>query len=161
VFKKMRERLSESRRSERGVSLTVEVLIFLPLGIAFVGFLLNSAFHYATLLYVQNVVNNGATYTAAAGGNFQLPYVPNGGFNMTPSQYVVKGLNEYPFVASWQDASCGMISGQAIANGVSRCVARYRTLVFPTDPISARAFGQQMVAVGEDIAQTGSNPNVQ
>lgn len=148
------------RRSESGVSTTIEVIIFTPLAIMLVGFILNAAFHWTTSFYMQGVVNDGAAYTAAAGGDVRIPYVPNGGFDLKPSEYIVKQAATSKFVNGPVSVKCGMEAGLSSVNGISACVVTYRTLVFPTDPFTARYFGQNITLVSEDVAQTAYNPNL-
>lgn len=141
------------------------MLIFVPLIVMFIGFLLNSAFHWTTQLYMQTVVNDAATYTAIAGGDFKVPYVPSGDFktgtyDLSPTGYIAKQASSSVFVRNLTGVNCGMVSGISEVNGIARCVAQYNTLVFPTDPFTARAFGQTMTVVAEDVAQTAFNPNL-
>lgn len=148
------------RRDERGVSMSIEFLIYVPLAIMFIGFILNAAFHWMTSFYMQGVVNDAATYTAAAGGDVQIPYVPQGGLDIKPSQYIVKQAATNRFVLGLTGVQCAMVKGRSEANGIARCSATYKTLTFPTDPWTAKAFGQPMTLIAEDVAQTAYNPNL-
>lgn len=148
------------RRNEDGATLTIELLIYVPLAVMFIGFLLNSAFHWTTSFYMQGVVNDAASYTAAAGGNVRIPYVPNGGYDLTPTEYIVKQAGTSRFVRGLTDVRCWMVSGVSKVNDVARCTATYKTLTFPTDPWTARSFGAPIKLVAEDVAQTAYNPNL-
>lgn len=147
-------------KNESGATVTIELLIYVPLAIAFIGFILNSAFHWTTYFYVQGVVNDAASYTAIAGGNLRVPYVPNGGYDLLPTEYISQQLGTNPFVTKVDSLRCYLVDGRSQVNGVARCDATYRTLVFPTDPLTARYFGQPMFAVAEDLSQTAYNPNL-
>jgi hypothetical protein len=160
VSKMFRLPVRDNGNRESGVSPTIELLIYVPLGLMFVGFILNSAFHWTTYFYMQGVVNEAATYTAAAGGNQLIPYVPDGGFNKKPTEYIAKQASESRFVTSIADNRCFMVGGKAGVNGIARCTVTYKTLVFPTDPLTWRFFGQDMKIVAEDLAQTACNPNI-
>lgn len=156
-------RLPEFRKeskNESGVSTTIELLIYIPLALMFVGFVLNSAFHWTTYFYMQGVVNSAATYTAAAGGNQNIAYVPNGGYNLKPTDYIIRQAGTSRFVKNISDVRCWMVGGKSSVNGIARCTTTYQTLVFPTDPITARSFGQPMKIIAEDLAQTACNPNI-
>jgi hypothetical protein len=155
-------RLRVMRGNERGVSLTTEVLVLVPLGFVLAGFLLNGALHWIGMQYVQHVTNNAAKYTAAALGDNTLAFVPGGGYNMKPSEYLSAKISE-----NWLtpgppiEVKCGMISQSNIANGIAQCFAAYKTIVIPTDPISAAAFNVVILTTAESLADTGVNPNVQ
>lgn len=147
-------------KDERGVSMAIEFLIYVPLAIMFIGFILNSAFHWMTSFYMQGVVNDAASYTAAAGGDVRIAYVPNGGFDLKPTEYIARQAATNRFVLNLNGVQCAMVSGQSSANGIARCSATYTTLVFPTDPFSSRGFSTPMTLIAEDVAQTAYNPNL-
>lgn len=149
-------------RDERGVSLTTEVLIFIPAAFIFLGFLVNGAMHWIGMQYVQNATNNASKYTAAALGNNPLPFIPDGGYNVTPAEYLATKVSAFPLTAGQPpEVNCVMVSGLVVANGIARCTVAYKTVIIPTDPLSLRIFGQRIVAVAESLNETGTNPNVQ
>lgn len=161
----MRSLLSQiclKKSDERGVSTTVEVLVFVPLAMMFLGFLLNGALHWIGMQYVQAVTNSAAQYAAAAIGDNPLGYIPGGGYNMKPSEYLNRKVSGYWLTPGTPPRlECGMVSKTDQANGIARCSVSYNTLVFPTDPLSKWAFGKQITTVAENLTETGSNPNVQ
>lgn len=152
---------------ERGVSLTTEVLVFVPLGVIFLAFITNAAIHWIGMQYVQYETNMAAKYTAAALGDNPLSYIPGGGANMKPSEYLFTKVNSFwatkrtddSGAASPPTARCFQLSGTTTANGISRCEATYRTMVVP--PVPPAIFGQVLVTAAENISETGVNPNVQ
>lgn len=150
------------RRDERGVSLTTELLIFVPAALVFVGFLINGAMHWVGMQYVQNVTNQAAKYTAAALGNNALPFIPDAGYNITPSGYLTAKVTAFPLTPGAPAlVQCGMESNTTIANGIARCTIVYKTVIIPTDPLSLRVFGKAIQATAESLNETGTNPNVQ
>lgn len=145
---------------ESGVSLTVQVLLGIPLAIAAFGFLVNGALHWIGMQYAQSVTNDAAKYTAAAIGNNNLPYIPGGGFDMKPSEYLTSTLGSFALTIPIQ-ANCRMVSNTTVANGIARCDMQYRTLSFPTDPLTRAVFGKPIVTSAESLSETGINPDVQ
>lgn len=149
-------------RGEEGYTLTTEVLILIPLALMFMGFLVNAAIHWVAMQYVQHLTNQASKYAAAALGDNTLPFIPDGGYNMTPSGYLNAKVSNFWLTPGPPSAvSCEMVSKTAIANGIARCSVTYTPIVIPTDPISYAAFGKPIVAVAESLNETGLNPNVQ
>jgi hypothetical protein len=152
-------------KDEDGLAIIIEVILALPIAVALIGLILNTSFQYQTAIYTQQIVNNGASYTAAASGDFETPYIPNGGVDLKPSEYVSQQVLNNPLITEVQSASCRLVNtpntsaGYAEVQDKAVCEVRYKGLVFPTDPITVRAFNVIRQTVGEDILQTACNPN--
>jgi hypothetical protein len=158
----LRRLLRKLCRDERGVSITTEVLVLVPLGVILAGFLINGAIHWMGMQYTQYLTNNASKYTAAALGDNKLSFIPGGGFDLKPSEYLSKKVSENWLTPGKPvDVNCSMISGSNIANGISRCFVAYKTLYIPTDPFSRAAFNVVIVTTAESLAEIGINPNVQ
>ncbi len=148
-------------KDEKGVSTTVSVIIFIPLVIMFVGFLVNGAFFWVTNLYVQHNTNLAAKYTAVMVGDIPIPLLPDGQSNITPSEFLKGSMDRWPFVAETYSYNCRMLGGTLEANGVARCETRFQPLFIPTDPLTRVFFGVPQNAQAEWLSTTGENPNVQ
>lgn len=153
-------------KDEDGLAIIIEVILALPIAVALIGLILNTSFQYQTAIYTQQIVNNGASYTAAASGDNLTPYIPNGGVDLKPSEYVSQQVLNNPLITEVQSVSCRLVEVPGVTyydfaevRDKAVCEVKYKGLVFPTDPITVRAFNVIRQTVGEDILQTACNPN--
>lgn len=150
-------------REETGLTDLVVFLLVLPFIIYLFLLIVNFYVLSTSLQSVPPVAKTAATITAASGsGDRVVPYVPQGQGPMSANEYLRTYTAKVPFVSEVKTAECSAGGGQALS--VSRCEVIFTTLyiggVIFNNPVT-RWFGQEQVVIGEDIASTGTNPNVQ
>lgn len=148
---------------ESGLTDLVVFLLVLPFIIYLFLLIVNFYVLSTSLQSVPPVAKTAATITAASGsGDRVVPYVPQGQGAMSANQYLRTYTAQVPFVDEVKSAECSAGGGEALS--VSRCRVVFTTLyiggVIFNNPVT-RWFGQEQIVIGEDIATTGTNPNVQ
>lgn len=153
-----------SARTESGLTDLVVFLLILPFIIYLFLLILNYYVLTTSLQSVPPVAKTAATITAASGsGDLVVPYVPQGQGPMSANEYLRTYTANVPFVDSVKSAEC-TIGGTGEALSISRCTVTFTAMyiggVIFNNPVT-RWFGQDQIVIGEDVATTGTNPNVQ